>query len=155
MADESERTTDERAGSLYNTIQELVNTLLPPGAVFKSPTMKQLIKTHLDEHATPVYEERARVLALACFLAEKVPGWKVGIGRHDPEDKSWDPDWTFIVFIEWTDPRREFPSFQASWHVKKDTVHLFAFLPSYDRAWDGHTTKQKYTNIEQMIRGAL
>ncbi len=82
------------------------------------------------------YSERDRCVAALARLAV-AQGWTCGISRHEETDESWDRDWMNIVYID-------FPTGQCSWHIHDSELAWFAFLPRYERAWDGHTTDQKY-----------
>lgn len=151
MADDSEITTEARAEALVDTLRALFNSSQPAKDV--ATTSKNIAVLALEAQANPVYEERNRVLALTCFLASQLPGWKVGLGRHEVKPgETWDPAWLFVVFLEWTDPKQESFKFQASWHVHNSQVHLFASLPPYEGTWDGHTSAEKYRNIEAFIK---
>ncbi len=78
------------------------------------------------------YRERNQVVAaLASFFP-------AGIARTDVP--GWDPEWHGCVYID-------LPSGQVSWHYHDSEAHLFAHLPPYARAWDGHSTDEKYERL--------
>lgn len=78
------------------------------------------------------YLERNRVVAA---LASAYPS---GIARTAIE--GWSEDWNGCVYID-------LPTGQASWHYHDSHAHLFEHLPSYQKAWDGHTTEEKYERL--------
>lgn len=92
------------------------------------------------------YSERDCCVVAIAALAMRM-GWPCGLGRHDESDASWDRDWMTIVYVD-------FPTGQCSWHIHDDEVAWFAFLPRYERPWDGHTTVQKYARIGAWASGA-
>jgi hypothetical protein len=55
-----------------------------------------------------------------------------------------DPEWKYVVIVD-------FPTGQASWHIHRDEINLFSFLPlNAGRVWDGHTTDEKYRRIAEL-----
>jgi hypothetical protein len=90
------------------------------------------------------YQERTRLVALVAAFCHQA-GFPVGLGEHDPNDKEWDPAWRTIVFVEIPDGVGA--SFQASWHIGDRDRELVAYLPKYDKPWDGHSTREKYLRI--------
>lgn len=78
------------------------------------------------------YLERNKLVALLSAI------FPSGIKRTAIE--GWSDDWHGCVYID-------FPWGQASWHYHDSHAHLFAHLPAYQGAWDGHTTEQKYAAI--------
>lgn len=90
------------------------------------------------------YVERTRLIALVAAFCHQA-GLPVGLGQHDPDDAKWDPEWRTIVFVEIPDGIGG--SFQASWHIGDRDRELVAYLPKYDKPWDGHTTREKYLRI--------
>lgn len=86
----------------------------------------------LRERKDEAYEERNRLVAL---LASLFPS-----GTKRTDIPGWDHEWHGCVYID-------FPWGQASWHYHDRQAHLFAHLPSYGGAWDGHTTEAKYDAI--------
>jgi hypothetical protein len=95
--------------------------------------------TDLQKNAA--YKERDACVALIAKMAVALE-FKAGLGRHDENDQFWDGDWMNIVFIE-------LPNGQLSWHVHDSEMHLFEGLPKYEGTWDGHTTPEKYTRMEE------
>lgn len=83
------------------------------------------------------YLERNRLVAL---LARIYPS---GLARTAIE--GWSPEWHNCVYID-------SPAGQLSWHYHDEHAHLFAGLPAYQKAWDGHTTEAKYDRIEAIVR---
>lgn len=78
------------------------------------------------------YEERNKVVAA---LAKLFPS---GIARTAIE--GWSEDWHGCVYID-------LPTGQVSWHFHDSQAHLFAGLPPYTKAWDGHDTPEKYRRL--------
>ncbi len=70
------------------------------------------------------------------------PAWDAWLGRHPDADADWDSEWRWIVYLQT-------PAGQLSWHVHDSELLLFRVLAVHeDRAWDGHTTEQKYLRLE-------
>lgn len=90
------------------------------------------------------YTERNRCVALIAAVGRAV-GWTSGIGEHPKDDAAWDPEWRTIVYVD-------LPKGQASWHFHDRDRSLLDGLPPYARAWDGHTSEQKYERIERQVR---
>ena len=106
------------------------------------------------------YRERdlcVALLAALTSLMEKgersegatVVTWTAWLGKHDPADTSWDPEWTNIVFLET-------PTGQMSWHIHDDELKLFFHLPrpTFEpghRRRDGHSTEEKYERLRRLI----
>lgn len=84
------------------------------------------------------YKERN---ALVLLLSKIFPSW---LGRHPEEDKDWEDDWRWIVFIM-------LPTGQCSWHIHDSEWQDFAQHLTEDKGgkWDGHTTEEKYQRIER------
>lgn len=78
------------------------------------------------------YLERNRLVAA---LASLFPS---GIARTDIP--GWLPEWHGCVYVD-------LPTGQASWHYHDSQAHLFAHLPPYTKAWDGHSTDEKYQRL--------
>lgn len=99
-----------------------------------------------------VYRERNRVVCMLATLALVMceygkiegpnPKWGAGIGKH-PDDPAWNPEWRTIVFVDT-------PLGQMSWHMHDSDAALFAHLPAYTGAWDGHTTEDKYERMHSI-----
>ena len=83
------------------------------------------------------YLERNQVVAGLAALAWRL-GWPVGTARTVIE--GWDPEWHSCVYID-------LPTGQVSWHYHDREAPLFAFLPTYTGAWDGHDTPEKYRRV--------
>lgn len=79
-----------------------------------------------------VYFERNHLVAL---LARLFPS---GLAKTNLE--GWDPTWHNCVYID-------LPTGQVSWHFHERELALFADLPPYEKAWDGHTTAEKYARV--------
>lgn len=92
----------------------------------------------LRESKDAAYEERNRLVAL---LASMFPS-----GIKQTDIPGWDAEWHGCVYID-------FPWGQASWHFHDSQSFLFDHLPPYSGEWDGHTTEQKYQNIEVVASG--
>lgn len=81
------------------------------------------------------YLERNQVVAA---LAKCFPS---GISKTAIE--GWSEDWNGCVYID-------LPTGQASWHFHDSHAYLFAGLPEYKKAWDGHTTEEKYATLAEL-----
>ena len=90
------------------------------------------------------YTERNRCVAAIARLA-LANGWRAGLGSHQGDDLTWDPEWRTIVFID-------LPAGQVSWHLHDSEVALFEGLPPYPGFWDGHTTEEKYARLAEVRR---
>lgn len=90
------------------------------------------------------YGERDRCVAAIAWIAHAL-GWGAGLGRHPATDTEWDRDWMTIVYID-------LPTGQASWHIHDSELPLVDGLPPYQRAWDGHTTPEKYARVDKLGR---
>lgn len=88
------------------------------------------------------YTERNRVVAAMAKMALAL-GWRAGTARTAIE--GWEPEWRGCVYID-------LPTGQASWHYHDREAHLFSSLPPYTRAWDGHTTPEKYDRLAALRR---
>ena len=85
------------------------------------------------------YAERNRLVAL---LAALFPGSLEENAAGSPEDRA--EGWNWIVYVE-------LPTGQASWHLHDRELPLFAHVPrNQGRAWDGHTTEEKYARVERL-----
>lgn len=77
--------------------------------------------------------------ALVCLLSKIFPSC---LSVHDLNDKTWDDEWRWIVFIE-------LPTGQCSWHIHNTELDNFVHLPIIpETKWDGHTTAEKYARIK-------
>lgn len=84
------------------------------------------------------YRERAQLVA---HLAALHPSH---IGPTDPTC----PDWAVVIV--------ETPAGQMSWHIAPRDMDLFRHVPTTtdERAWDGHTTDEKYERLRQLLAAA-
>ncbi len=81
-----------------------------------------------------VYRERAHLVAL---LASMYPS---GLD-HDPAEPE------YVVMIV------ELPTGQVSWHIAPEDTDLFPHVRGLPRkAWDGHTTEEKYERVDAYTR---
>lgn len=87
----------------------------------------ELVSIRLLDHVHS-YEERNRVIIKAVGLA-LLSGFAAGF-RIDPKEPEWP-----AAFIE-------LPTGQVSWHI-----------PQHVKAWDGHTTEEKYERIRRFREG--
>lgn len=92
----------------------------------------------LERQKNGAYSERNQLVAA---LSKMFPA---SLERHPEEDKAWDDDWRWIVFID-------LPTGQASWHIHDSELAMFDHLPRHiGRTWDGHTTDEKYARLASM-----
>lgn len=91
------------------------------------------------------YLERNRCVALIARMA-LASGWRAGIARTAIE--GWSADWHGCVYVD-------LPTGQVSWHYHDSQAHLFADLPAYTGAWDGHDTPEKYRRVAEAFPGGL
>jgi hypothetical protein len=91
------------------------------------------------------YAERNQVVALLARMALAL-GWRAGLRGHEPDpDPTWDDDWTNVVAID-------LPTGQVTWHYHDSDRPLFASLPPYPAAWDGHDTPEKYRRVNAALK---
>lgn len=96
------------------------------------------IEAMRDRKDAAYYERNQVVAALAkCFPS--------GTARTAIE--GWSDDWHGCVYID-------LPTGQVSWHFHDSQAHLFADLPPYAGAWDGHDTPEKYRRLAALARAA-
>ena len=95
-----------------------------------------------DDHAAEIkrlehvkdgaYLERNQVVAA---LSKLFPA-----GTKRTAIAGWSDDWHGCVYID-------LPTGQVSWHYHDSQADLFAHLPAYHGAWDGHDTEDKYRRL--------
>lgn len=91
--------------------------------------------TRLREAKDGAYAERNHLVAALSKL------YPASLERHPEEDKTWEDDWRWVVFVD-------LPTGQASWHIHDSELPQFAHLPRHaGRRWDGHTTTEKYARL--------
>ena len=89
----------------------------------------------LEAAKNGAYSERNKLVAAMSKL------FPASLERHPSDDKSWEDDWRWIVFID-------LPSGQASWHLHDSELPQFAHLKrEVGRKWDGHTNDEKYERL--------
>jgi hypothetical protein len=92
-------------------------------------------KEQFQKEKDAIYQERDQ---LVCALSKLFPS---SLERHPSEDKNWEDDWRWIVFIDMDGK-------QLSWHIHDSELFLFAHLPRETGVkWDGHTTPEKYERL--------
>ena len=96
-----------------------------------------------DRSKDEVYWERDQLVAA---LSKIYPAW---LARHPEEDKEWEDDWRWIVFIQLPEVEGEYQR-QVSWHIHDSELHYFAHLRKQQNTWDGHTTEEKYRRLEHL-----
>lgn len=95
---------------------------------------------HLEQTKNFAYGERNKLVALLSKL------FPASLERHREDDKDWEDDWRWIVFID-------LPTGQACWHIHDDELPMYDHLKRNEgRVWDGHTTEQKYERIAAFDR---
>lgn len=104
----------------------------------KRKATKELEKSidKLEESKDNAYWERNE---LVLFLTKIFPSY---LARHPEEDKNWDDDWRWIVFVD-------APTGQLSWHIHDNEFKKFSHLPQGKNEWDGHTTTEKYNRLRK------
>lgn len=81
------------------------------------------------------YSERNRLVAALSKL------FPASLERHPEDDKTWEDDWRWIVFMD-------LPTGQASWHLHDSELMNFGHLPrGQGRKWDGHSNDEKYARL--------
>lgn len=94
----------------------------------------------LESQVDTAYSERNKCVALIAKMAVALGG-RAGVGQHSSDDDSWDSEWRTICFIE-------LPSVgQISFHFHDRDRGLLSALPMYDKAWDGHSTHEKFLRM--------
>lgn len=123
---------------LKGQLKDVTDKLTLAGKAFDSVT-DQLGKTIAAKN--DAYDERARVVAAYAKLLAAL-GYKVGVGRHEPEgDPEW-AGWETVLYID-------LPSGQVSWHYSDaQALELLADVPEYHIKWDKHTTQEKYNRLK-------
>lgn len=107
----------------------------------------------LVEDLQSVCRERAFIVATLARMAFNVIGnhWPAWVAPH------WGPNWLNVVYVH-------LPTGTVSWHIHKDELPLFDFLPhltveemARDYAapyqYDGHSTDEKYRRIYEYVTG--
>ncbi len=104
----------------------------------------------LTKQKDSIYCAERNALLVPLAKALIALGYDAGLGKHDPNDASWDEDWRNIVYIEFPGKLggMDLPV-QASWHIHDSELEMFSFLPVYKGSWDGHTTEEKYQRIRE------
>lgn len=99
------------------------------------PTICESVKAVIQQKDA-AYKERNALVAL---LSKVFPAW---LERHPEDDKDWEDDWRWIVFIE-------LPTGQCSWHIHDSEYPAFAEYLNEKKgpSWDAHTTEEKYKRI--------
>lgn len=103
--------------------------------------MIQEIET-LKKQKDLAYSERNKLVALLSKL------FPASLERHPDEDKDWEDDWRWIVFIQ-------LPTGQVSWHIHDSELPLFDHLPANQGVkWDGHDNNLKWIRASLVPAGA-
>lgn len=99
------------------------------------------------------YWERNQLVAA---LSKLFPSW---LSRHPDDDKNWENDWRWIVFIEiptmeWTGipDNRVNRTRQLSWHIHDSEFKHFSHLTMKENVWDGHSTEEKYRRLQLIAK---
>lgn len=96
--------------------------------------------TDLELRKDQAYEERNRVVALLAHLLPAV--------RFKTNIPGWNHEWHGCVYI--TLPNGQ----QLSWHYHDSQAHLFNHVPIGHVDYDGHSTDEKYSRIDQYIKAS-
>ena len=110
----------------------------------------------LRKQKDQAYWERNQLVAA---LSKLFPSW---LSRHDENDKEWEDDWRWIVFIEIYTKELENKyeqggimvkhKRQVSWHIHDREFEQFAHLPVRSNIWDGHSTEEKYRRLQNIMK---
>lgn len=92
---------------------------------------------NMEAQKDGAYLERNRCVALIARMAINA-GLTAGTARTAIE--GWSADWHGCVYVD-------LPTGQTSWHFHDSQAWLFADLPAYTGAWDGHDTPEKYRRV--------
>ena len=110
----------------------------------------------LRKQKAQAYWERNQLVAA---LSKLYPAW---LARHPEEDKEWESEWRWIVFVEI--PTRELEmkymqggfmvkhKRQLAWHIHDSDLQYFNHLPARVNTWDGHSTQEKYRRLRHIAR---
>ena len=79
---------------------------------------------------------------LVCALSKLFPAY---LARHSDEDKDWEDDWRWIVYID-------LPTGQVSWHIHDSERAAFEHFEVKDNNWDGHNTERKYERLAALSK---
>lgn len=113
-----------------------------------------------EESKNNAYRERDM---LVCALSKLFPAY---LARHDENDKDWEDDWRWIVYIEIPvrekvvsgDQHNHTPekdwfkteNKQVSWHIHDSEREMFNHLEVKENNWDGHNTERKYQRLSAL-----
>jgi hypothetical protein len=101
----------------------------------------KLVKSYQEQLKAKdlAYSERNKLVSLLSKL------FPASLERHPEEDKTWEDDWRWIVFIQ-------LPTGQVSWHIHDSELPLFDHLPREQGVkWDGHTNDEKWDRVSKFI----
>ena len=88
------------------------------------------------------YSERNKLVALLSKL------FPASLERHPEEDKDWEDDWRWVVYIQ-------LPTGQVSWHIHDSELPLFDHLPAHQGVkWDGHDNSLKWLRTSLVPAGS-
>lgn len=113
-------------------------------------------KPDLNVPKDQAYWERNQLVAA---LSKVFPAW---LERHPAEDKEWEDDWRWIVFIEVPTMGLEQKHVQGgfmmkhtrqlTWHIHDSELDNFYHLNRRDtHSWDGHDTQEKYNRLSNLF----
>ncbi len=130
----------ERLEKLEARERHLFDIYVALDVPFGEDIFARIKRLHAQKDAA--YSERNQVVAaLARFALQH--GLRAGLAEHDPADTAWEADWRTILFVD-------LPVGQVSWHFHDSERPLLEGLPEYGRAWDGHSTEEKYTRLANL-----
>jgi hypothetical protein len=150
MTDISNLTNDEAHDAIQRALEQYAGVLkkmgagIMPKASEVAPAMdmlraelerlRSLVVSHKESQDEAYRERNNLVVVLAKLYPASI---ELDLAEADPE-------WKYVVIVD-------FPTGQASWHIHKDEINLFSFLPlNAGRVWDGHTTEEKYRRIAEL-----
>jgi len=89
------------------------------------------------EEKDEAYRQRNHLVAA---LASMFPA-----GVRKTNLPGWDAEWHGCVYID-------LPNGQISYHYHDREAHLFAALPAYEKAWDGHDKETVHARLAGLGR---
>lgn len=143
--------------------QESIPILQKAVIMYPIDSYQALMESHnlLEKQKDQAYRERDILLAFLCRIVDKVVNTdllRVYRNKHPDNDITWEQDWKNIIVIEYLLPSydiehgtQDYIPVQMAWHVHDSEMVMFQDLPEKPNNYDGHTTKQKYNRILDVV----